>query len=370
MRTAGQGGTDAAKGNRGVHAQPGRGLLGRLPIGARRLLWPLAVAAVVVVLVTGVIVVVQPTGPAPAPAAAPQAVDELLATGAVSAPATATTPTATPSPTRATATPIPTPTAKPTTGRSVAPAAPAVTSKRKGVGVWTFDGVSQALASSGASWYYTWDVAHPGVTSPKNAEFVPMIWGAKSVTAGNLQRAKQNGGYLLGFNEPDLKGQAEMTVEQALELWPQLEATGLPLGSPAVAWGGDRPGEWLDRFMAGAKQRGYRVDFIALHWYGGDFTTANAVNQLRSYLQAVHDRYRLPVWLTEFALIDFANGVRFPTQAQQAAFLTAATRMLGGLSWLHRYAWFGLPATDKDQTGLFRTGSEATAVGRAYQAAR
>ncbi|MEK8104853.1 glycosyl hydrolase [Micromonospora sp. M12] len=194
--------------------------------------------------------------------------------------------------------------------------------------------------------------------------------GAKSVTATNLQQAKRNGRYLLGFNEPDMGGQAEMTVEQALELWPQLEATGLTLGSPAVAWGGDRPGEWLDRFMAGAKQRGYRVDFIALHWYGGDFTTANAVNQLRSYLQAVHDRYRLPIWLTEFALMDFSNGVRFPTQAQQAAFLTAATRMLGGLSWLQRYAWFGLPATDKDQSGLFRTGSTATAVGRAFQAAR
>lgn len=370
MRATGQGATDAVKGNRGVHADPRRGLSGRLPTGARRLLWPLAVAAVAVLLVTGVIVVIQPTGPTPAPAAAPQSVDEPLGANPASSSATATTPAATPSPTGATPSPTLTPTAKPTTGRTVAPAAPVVTSKRKGVGVWTFDGVNQALASSGASWYYTWDVAHQGVTSPKGAEFVPMIWGAKSVTATNLQQARKNGSHLLGFNEPDLKGQAEMTVEQALELWPQLEATGLPLGSPAVAWGGDRPGEWLDRFMAGAKQRGYRVDFIALHWYGGDFTTANAVNQLRSYLQAVHDRYKLPVWLTEFALIDFSNGVRFPTQAQQAAFLTAATRMLGGLSWLQRYAWFGLPATDKDQTGLFRTGSEATAVGRAYQAAR
>lgn len=367
MRATGQGEADAARGNRGVHAEPRRGPLGRLPTGARRLLWPLLVAAVVAVLVTGVIVVVQPTGPTPAPAAT-QALDAPPPASPQPGAPSATTPTATTSP--AGATPTPTPAVKPTTGRPVAPAGPAVTSKRKGVGVWTFDGVSQALANSGASWYYTWDVAHSGVTSPKGAEFVPMIWGAKSVTATNLQQARKNGRYLLGFNEPDLKGQAEMTVEQALELWPQLQATGLPLGSPAVAWGGDRPGEWLDRFMAGAKQRGYRVDFIALHWYGGDFTTANAVNQLRSYLQAVHDRYKLPIWLTEFALIDFSNGVRFPTQAQQAAFLTAATRMLGGLSWLQRYAWFGLPATDKDQTGLFRTGSTATAVGRAYQAAR
>ncbi|MEU1588298.1 glycoside hydrolase family protein [Micromonospora sp. NPDC005710] len=369
MRATGQGEADAARGNRGVHAEPRHGVLGRLPIGVRRLLWPLLVAAAVAVLVTGVIVVVQPNGPTPVPAAT-QALDVPPSASPQPGAAGATTPTATTSPTGATPTPTSTPAAKPTTGRPVAPAAPAVTSKRKGVGVWTFDGVSQALANSGASWYYTWDVKHQGVTSPQGTEFVPMIWGAKSVTASNLQQAKQNGRYLLGFNEPDLKGQAEMTVEQALELWPQLQATGLPLGSPAVAWGGDRPGEWLDRFMAGAKQRGYRVDFIALHWYGGDFTTANAVNQLKSYLQAVHDRYDLPVWLTEFALIDFSNGVRFPTQAQQAAFLTAATKMLGGLSWLHRYSWFGLPATDKDQSGLFRTGSSATAVGRAYQAAR
>ncbi|MEH1168719.1 glycoside hydrolase family protein [Micromonospora sp. CPCC 205539] len=356
MRETGRGDTDTAAVTRGAHAKR----------RSWRVLGPVAAAAVVAVLVTGAIVVFRPGGSTPAPAAT-QVGEALPPTSQTPGDPTATTAAATTPPT---ATPTTSPTAKPTTMRPGAPAAPAVTSKRKGVGVWTFDGVSAALASSGASWYYTWDVRHSGVTSPKGTEFVPMIWGAKSVTASNLQQATSNGHSLLGFNEPDMGGQANMSVDQALDLWPQLQATGLPLGSPAVAWGGDRPGEWLDRFMAGVKERGYRVDFIALHWYGGDFTTANAVNQLRSYLQAVHNRYQLPIWLTEFALIDFSNGVRFPSQAQQAAFLTAATRMLSGLSWLHRYAWFGLPATDKDQTGLFRSGSTPTAVGRAYQAAR
>ncbi|WP_258402475.1 glycosyl hydrolase, partial [Micromonospora saelicesensis] len=176
MRATGQGEVDAASRNRGVHAEPRRGLLARLPIGAQRLLWPLLVAAVVAVLVTGVIVVVQPTGPTPAPAAT-QALDAPPPTSPQPGAPSATTPAATTSP--AVATPTPTPTAKPTTGRPVAPAAPVATSKRKGVGVWTFDGVSQALASSGASWYYTWDVAHPGVTSPRGADFVPMCWGGK-----------------------------------------------------------------------------------------------------------------------------------------------------------------------------------------------
>ena len=101
-----------------------------------------------------------------------------------------------------------------------------------------------------------------------------------------------------------------------------------------------------------------------------DFATGPAVQQLQSYLEAVYDRYHLPIWLTEFALIGY-NGATaiFPTPAQQAAFLTAATRMLRGLSYVQRYSWFGLPATAEDgSAGLFGPGAVSTAAGRAFQA--
>jgi hypothetical protein len=246
-----------------------------------------------------------------------------------------------------------------------------VSSSKKGVSVWSFDGVDSALTQSGASWYYTWSTTHSGISAPARIGFVPMIWGAASVTPTALAQAKAAGPYLLGFNEPDMSAQSNMTVDQALSLWPKLMATGSKLGSPAVAYGGDTAGGWLDRFMSGAKAKGYRVDFITLHWYGGDFTTPDAVNQLRSYVQAVHNRYHLPIWLTEYALIDFSNGgSRFPTGAQQAAFVTASTKMLSGLSYVQRYAWFALPASDTAAgTGLFRSGPVATDAGRAYEAA-
>ncbi|MFI6762346.1 sigma-70 family RNA polymerase sigma factor [Micromonospora sp. NPDC050417] len=332
--------------------------------GAKKVLIPFTAAAAVATLVAGALVVTKLTSPTPPPVAAPPPVDAALAPAEASPSATPTpTPSASPSPSVKA-----TPSAKPS---SRAPAVgPAVTSAKKGVGVWEFNGVSQALANSKASWYYTWSTQHSGINTPSGATFVPMIWGSKSVTAAELARAKAAGPYLLGFNEPDLREQSNMTPEQALDLWPQLVATGSTLGSPAVAWGGADAGGWLDRFMSGAKSRGLRVDFITLHWYGGDFNTTNAVNQLKQYIQAVYNRYKVPIWLTEFALMNFADGAqRFPTQAQQAAFLTAATKMLGGLSFVHRYAWFGLPATDRDQSGLFRTGTEATAIGRAFQAA-
>ena len=272
-------------------------------------------------------------------------------------------------------TPKPThkPTPKPTPTPTHQPTPPVtVTSQRKGVGTWNFTGVSQALAQSGASWYYDWGATPNGIAAPAGASFVPMIWGASSVTTTTLGEASHEGHVLLGFNEPDMSGQANMTVAQALNLWPKLMATGMTLGSPAVAYDAATPGGWLDQFMAGAKARGYRVNFITVHWYGGDFRTGPAVQQLESYLQAIYARYHLPIWITEFALTSYAGSTpSFPAEAQQAAFMTAAARMLDGLSYVERYAWFALPTSaGSGTTGLFTTGPAATAVGRAFEAAR
>jgi hypothetical protein len=244
---------------------------------------------------------------------------------------------------------------------------------KKGVSAWVFNGVDRALAKSGASWYFTWGVGHPGIASPRGVHFVPMIWGAGSVTTGNLQQVRREGHDLLGFNEPDSPAQSNMTVSQALNLWPRLIATRMDLGSPAVATDATTPGGWLDRFMRRARARHYRVNFIAVHWYGGDFRTKAAVGELKSYLKAIHARYKLPIWLTEFALISFAATPVFPTPRGQAAFLTAATSMLQHLPYVQRYAWFALPATGgpggDSSAGLFRPGAIATAAGRAFEAA-
>ncbi|HEY7277874.1 MAG TPA: sigma-70 family RNA polymerase sigma factor [Trebonia sp.] len=260
----------------------------------------------------------------------------------------------------------------PPTHTPPASASATVSSERKGVSVWSFNGADQALAESGASWYYNWAATPNGIAGPAGVGFVPMIWGAANVTSTTLSQVKQEGNVLLGFNEPDMGGQANMTPAQALDRWPQLMATGMTLGSPAVASGAATPGGWLDQFMAGAKTRGYRVDFITVHWYGGDFATSSAVQELESYLQSIYARYHLPIWVTEFALTNFSGGTAtFPTEAQQAAFLTAATKMLDGLSYVQRYAWFALPTSSgSGTTGLFDPGPSVTPVGRAFESAR
>ena len=141
----------------------------------------------------------------------------------------------------------------------------AATSSRKGVSANNFDGATADLTDVGASWFYTWASDTQGITVPAGVEFVPMIWGAGSVNPTQLGQAQSLGTTLLGFNEPDMSGQANMSVDQALSLWPQLQATGLRLGAPAVAYGGDTPGGWLDQFISGARTQNYRVEIGRAH---------------------------------------------------------------------------------------------------------
>jgi len=254
-------------------------------------------------------------------------------------------------------------------GTGVFPARPASSDEStKGVCVWAFAGVNTALKESRSNWYLTWSTTHHGIVTPRGVQFVPMIRAGANVTSVDLAQAEQSGPVLLTFNEPDLKTQANMTVSSALALWPRLMATKLQLGSPAVATGAATPGGWLDRFMQGAKERHFRVNFIAVHWYGSDFQVGAAVAQLRTYLSSVHRRYGLPVWVTEYALTDFTpTGPVYPTGAQQAAFVTASVRMLDALGFVQRYAWFALPAPSSGpSTGLFAPGPVETAAGAAF----
>ncbi|OYD71102.1 glycosyl hydrolase [Rhodococcus sp. OK302] len=244
-----------------------------------------------------------------------------------------------------------------------------------GVGAWQGRGVSEGLADSGARWYYTWTPDHPGIATPGGCEFVPMIWGERDLTDDALRRAKASGQVLLGFNEPDTAAQANMSVEAALRAWPRLQQTGLALGAPAVATHGDVPGQWLDRFMAGVRSSGYRVDFIPIHWYlspalrDAPYSAAIAVEDLRQYLEAVHARYGLPLWLTEFSLITYQNGTHVMPPSVQAEFLAAAASMMATLPYLQRWAWFALPPWPEGPgTALYDANGRITVIGERFRA--
>ncbi|MEK7477379.1 MAG: glycosyl hydrolase [Candidatus Coatesbacteria bacterium] len=216
---------------------------------------------------------------------------------------------------------------------------------KKGVGHWG-GRIPAAPDLLDCSWYYNWGPRpDPGATATR-AEFVPMIWSGGHATDENLAHVK-SAGYrtLLAFNEPDGKGQADMTVTQALDLWPRLEATGLRLGSPGTTTGAP----WLDEFMAGAKTRALRVDILCLHWYG-DITRPDPVGNLRRYLEGYWAKYRLPIWLTEYSGADFDYHLRATTVEDNARFARESQVLMESLAFVERYAWFAPLVSTSDKS--------------------
>ncbi len=73
-----------------------------------------------------------------------------------------------------------------------------------------------------------------------------------------------------------------MSVDEALELWPQLESLGVPLGSPAtVGFNND----WMREFMERADALGLRIDFVAVHSYAGP-NVLSFINNLKEAFNA------------------------------------------------------------------------------------
>ena len=222
-------------------------------------------------------------------------------------------------------------------------------SEKKGVGYWSCDGSHHGLNGSGVRWCYDWGTAPVGQPFA-GIEFIPMIWDKSRVTAAELALAKKSGRTLLAFNEPDASNQANMTVGEALALWPQLQATGMRLGSPAPTSNGALPGKWLDAFVQGIRERGLRLDFFCVHYYSARFDDPKAATaELKDFLTQVYHRYRMPIWLTEFALSNWKTPA---TSEEQRSYIKEAVPMLEALPFVGRYAWFAFPRFTGDKNAL------------------
>jgi len=157
-------------------------------------------------------------------------------------------------------------------------------------------------------WNYSWGIKIQPTQSVRTS-FAPMlysVYGNPSIEHVAMQirkslapaRERQRQTVLMGFNEPDKKNQANLSVEKALKYWKSMEAQNLPLCSPSTV---HPDNQWMKDFMKGVEKKGLRVDYIGVHDYGN-----GNVEAFKSKLRKIYKMYgNRPILITEFAVADW-----------------------------------------------------------------
>ena len=217
-------------------------------------------------------------------------------------------------------------------------------SAKRGV-AFNFNYVSDLpLLSPYITWDYNW-----GNNTNENAalwfdaneiDYCPMCWNG-NYSADKIRAyvaAHPNTKYLLGFNEPNLTDQANMTPAQAAALWQQVvelaKELNLKLISPAMNYGTlagySDPIKWLDEFFAQPGVSLDDIDAISIHCY---MASPQAV---KNYI-AMFEKYNKPIWLTEFcAWEDYA----IHSEEDQIKYMCSMLNHLEQNTNVARYAWF------------------------------
>ncbi len=204
-----------------------------------------------------------------------------------------------------------------------------------------------AALSSAVSWGYCWGTSTWHDTFGNGVAFVPMAWNG-TYDAADLRTylaAHPETDYLLAFNEPNFRDQANMTPSAAAAAWGGLQAIadefGLKLVSPAPNWCGycveengttyNSPYDWLRDFFALCTD--CRVDYIAVHFYMGNR------DAVKGSIEQLYNQFRKPIWLTEFNMDKNGMGDN-GTVDEQRAFMVDMIDWMEQDPRIFRYAWF------------------------------
>lgn len=230
--------------------------------------------------------------------------------------------------------PTPEPTNTPT------PLGPA--SSKKGLAAPPNTNPCQDLGSLRASWYYNWQVS-PDCDGSSSA-FVPRIWGRfdDNTLRSAIDHARPSG-WLIGFNEPNLPWQADISPAEGAELWRRIEEAARPEGINLVspASNQDHPGksdphghQWLwamvDEYQARYGEKPH-FDAIGVHIYHSE------IGEIKDFIEDRRDEardrgYNVDLWVLEF------SGCF--VESRPEAVMEELVPWLDGKDWIGRYAWF------------------------------
>lgn len=250
---------------------------------------------------------------------------------------------------------------------------------KKGICVNEKDmGVAVDPADMNIGWYYNWGTKSFKETGFKNTkfndvDFVPMFWkDPDEAYSKAFQRFNQQGyKYVLGFNEPDLVWESNYKADVAMRRWMKdfiPNKGNVLLGSPATSvfpqWS-----DWWKTYWNMLPDGGKSAtNFIAVHNYNKFYNGKDTALQYLEEIDECYNKYRKPIWITEFAMWRFdkndASGC-----AKTQEFMKIVLKGLNERSYVERYAWFSpdLQSKDASSSSLFdyATGN-LTTIGKIY----
>jgi len=191
------------------------------------------------------------------------------------------------------------------------------------------------LKNDRTKFVYTWSPDEPEDAQSLGFTFVPQLWGYSQI--GDFTNKVKAGfaNHVLGMNEPNQAGQAQMSPQDGANLWMQyiqpLKNEGYQLITPATTSDPDGM-TWMHDFMAAC--HGCTFDKVAIHWYDTTF------EKFQTYLELWHNTFNLPIWVTEFACQNFNGGAQ-PDSGQIWEFYTQSIEWLDSTDWVELYAPFG-----------------------------
>ncbi|MCD7973780.1 MAG: glycosyl hydrolase [Candidatus Azobacteroides sp.] len=231
--------------------------------------------------------------------------------------------------------------------------------------------------SPGVSWFYNWGTQPSSavINQFEEAEiiYVPMTWNNwyDRNSLRSFLEAHPSAKYLLAFNEPNFRDQANMTPSEAAAAWPELEAIAdefnLKLVSPAPNWCGwcveengttyHDPLTYLEDFLEACVD--CRVDYIGIHYYMGD------VNAIKGSIERLRSLGK-PIWLTEFNMDKNGAGDN-GTADEQRNFIVNVLDYLEQEPLVYRYSWF-IPRSHVDAINLLENNQPGvlTDLGKVY----
>jgi hypothetical protein len=233
---------------------------------------------------------------------------------------------------------------------------------KKGIG----SDIVANLPNMNLSWYYNWNHDQPQNTP---LEYVPQFWNGVGTEKMNTAEFTDKYSQILGFNEPDLQQESNISPQEAADLWKKYfipNRNKIRIGSPVMchSWLYDDATNtysdtWLSQFMDLVDNQ---VDFIVLHTYCDDWGTGANPDQGKAFADAfllqidkIYEKYQKPIWITEYGLRhqSIAPGQPGDSDEYRANVVEAAKQIIqytvegfNKRRYVERFAWFPMNNPD------------------------